>query len=90
VFVLAAITGVVYNFYNATQVNRLSTFDVTAGDEESDPIARAMGAAPHAESQEHDPKGMTRKFAGEFCPFCGAKVSPEFSFCPKCGKGLSQ
>jgi len=43
VFVIMAIAGVIYNLYNATQKNRISTFDITKGSEEPDPIAQAMG-----------------------------------------------
>lgn len=34
-FVVMAIAGVVYNFYNATSRNRMSSFDVTTDGEES-------------------------------------------------------
>ncbi len=88
-FVVMAIAGVVYNFYNATQGNRMSAFDVTTDHEESDPIADAMGVATHAPEQGYDPGGGAAKFGGEFCPFCGTKVSHEFRYCPKCGKELA-
>ncbi len=32
--------------------------------------------------------GDARRFQGDFCPFCGAKVEPAFDFCPKCGKDI--
>ncbi len=88
VFIGLAIAGVAYNVYNATQKDRMSTFDITKEDEEQDPIARALGHAPRPpdEDETHDKKA--RRFEGEFCPFCGAKASPEFDYCPKCGKDI--
>lgn len=89
VFVVAAISGAVYNFYNATTRNRMSTFDITAGNEETDPIAKALG---HTERSGSTDSGQAtlgpRKFPGDYCPFCGAKVSAEFDYCPKCGKDI--
>jgi hypothetical protein len=89
VFVVLAIGGAVYNFYNATSPNRMSEFDVTSADEEPDPIATALGhdrASPSADSDQATVG--RRKFPGEFCPFCGAKVNDDFEFCPKCGKDI--
>ena len=92
VFVLMAIGGVIYNFYNATQKNRMSTFDVTTGTEEVDPIAKAFGHGPQTSSDRPDQaqsrNGRPRKFEGDFCPFCGAKAKPDFDYCPKCGKDI--
>ena len=88
VFVLAAIGGAVYNFFNATSKNRLSDFDVTAGSEESDPLADALGCTRSAENHQISKSDAPRHFAGDFCPFCGAKVEASFNFCPKCGKNI--
>jgi len=88
VFVIIAIVGVIYNFYNATQKNRMSTFDITTGSEESDPIAQALGHTPDPHITEKPTNDNPRKFKGGFCPFCGAKVNPDFDFCPKCGKDI--
>jgi len=88
-FVGMAIAGVVYNFYNATSRNRMSTFDVTTDNEERDPIANALG---HDREPRQSPQGGSskgpRQFPGEHCPFCGAKAGPDFDFCPKCGKDI--
>ena len=89
VFVGMAIAGVVYNLYNATSRNRMSTFDVTTDHEEGDPIADALddgGASP--QSPHSPPSKGPRKFPGEHCPFCGIKVAADFDYCPKCGKDI--
>ena len=86
-FVCVAAAGVAYNLYNATQKRRMSTLDITTGTEEPDPIATAMG---HAEpEQTNTNKGAKpRRFEGDFCPYCGARVTDEFDYCPKCGKDI--
>lgn len=88
-FVGMAIVSAVYNFYNATSRNRMSTFDVTTNAEESDPIADALG---YRDASRQSPQGGSslgpRQFPGDHCPFCGAKAGPDFDFCPKCGKDI--
>jgi hypothetical protein len=88
-FVVIAIVGAAYNFYNATNRNRMSDFDVTTDREESDPVAQALGFGNKSQSpgQTEAPKGM-RRFPGEHCPFCGVKVASDFDYCPKCGKDI--
>lgn len=88
VFVGVAIASVAYNAYNATQRNRMSTYDITTRSEEPDPIARAMGHAPPTSERDRTEGSKPRKYEGEFCPFCGAKASPEFNYCPQCGKDI--
>ena len=74
-FVGMAIAGVVYNFYNATSRNRLSTFDVTTDREEGDPIADALGrGGASRQSAQNDSSKGPRKFPGEHCPFCAAEL----------------
>jgi hypothetical protein len=88
-FVVMAIAGVVYNFYNATSRNRMSTFDVTTDREEMDPIADALGQrGTSRESRRGNSSKGPRQFPGEHCPFCGAKAGADFSFCPTCGKDI--
>ena len=88
VFVLAALGGALYNFFNAASKNRLSNFDITTGAEESDPLADALGHTPAAKDRQATSAGTPRRIAGDFCPFCGAKVEASFAFCPKCGKPI--
>jgi hypothetical protein len=88
VFVGMATAGVIYNFYNATQKNRMSDFDITSANEESDPIAQALGHSSDTPDRKRSGSGFPRKFEGDFCPFCGANVRSEFDFCPKCGKDI--
>lgn len=95
VFIVVAIVGVVYNFYNAASRDRMSTFDVTTDAEEGDPIARALGhdpripLPPRAQSPAPaQPATGPRQFPGEYCPFCGTKVGADFNYCPKCGKDI--
>ncbi len=87
-FVVMAIAGVAYNAYNATQKNRMSDFDITTENEESDPIAQTLGHAPRPSSRELSANENPRKFEGGFCPYCGTKVRPDFDYCPKCGKDI--
>ncbi|MGQ9778577.1 MAG: zinc-ribbon domain-containing protein [Bacillota bacterium] len=87
VFIVAALGGAVYNFYNAASRNRMSTFDITAGNEETDPIAEALGYADRPASVDRAPAGP-RRFPGEYCPFCGMKVGADFNYCPKCGRDI--
>jgi len=86
-FVCVAAAMVVYHLYNATQKRRMSALDITTGTEEPDPIATALG---HTEPQQPsaDKAGKPRRFEGDFCPYCGARVSDEFDYCPKCGKDI--
>ncbi len=94
-FVIMALGGVAYNLYNATQKNRMSTLDITSGQEESDPIANWMGhertAAPSTSSPNETSADLStnpRRFEGDYCPFCGSKVEESFDFCPNCGKDI--
>ena len=86
-FVCVAAAMVVYHLYNATQKRRMSALDITTGTEEPDPIATALG---HAEPEQTstDKGAKPRRFEGDFCPYCGARVTDEFDYCPKCGKDI--
>ncbi|HMN96517.1 MAG TPA: hypothetical protein PKC43_08675 [Phycisphaerales bacterium] len=104
VFIAMAVAVAVYHLYNAASRSRMSVFDVTAGAEERDPIAKALGRdhaqrhSPRDGSQEGaGPPGATqpepkpsgpRQFPGDHCPFCGAVASPDFDYCPKCGNDI--
>ena len=81
VFVLVAIAGGIYNFYNATASNRVSEFDIVRSSAEPDPLARRASNATTSPAPAKDA-------VDGFCPFCGNVLSPEFAFCPKCGKAV--
>jgi hypothetical protein len=96
-FVAMAVVIAAYNFWAGTTKDRPSQFDLTTGDEEPDPIAKALGhGAEHTSStsptaeppQAGDAAAGPRRFEGDFCPFCGAHVEKDFDFCPKCGKDI--
>lgn len=78
VFVFIAIAQAVYNFKNATGENRYSEFDIVDSYEESDPLNERFGNSTK--------KTIIKESL--FCPYCGSPVSPDFSFCNKCGKEL--
>lgn len=82
IFVAIAIIQVIYNFKNATGKNRYSEFDITEDDEEVDPWNQRFGERKD-EREEFDNRNQ-----GNFCPYCGAKIESDFSFCQKCGKKL--
>ena len=79
VFILIAIGGVIYNFYNATSDKRFSDYDITAPGEEPDPLD------PKRNKQSF-PASFTEKPA--FCPYCGTALQKTFEFCPQCGKNI--
>jgi hypothetical protein len=85
IFAMAAV-GAVYNFVNFRNRNRMSTLDVTTGQEESDPIATMLGH-DRAAGKARTP-GAQRHIEGDFCPYCGARLEKDFEFCPKCGKDV--
>jgi hypothetical protein len=81
VFVGMAIASCFYNFHNATSQNRFSNFDIVQSGVEPDPLnprARAAGSGPTPPAA-----------ADAFCPYCGAALSTQFNFCPKCGKPVN-
>ncbi|HBL85114.1 MAG: hypothetical protein A2Y17_02160 [Clostridiales bacterium GWF2_38_85] len=82
VFVIAAIGGVIYNFMNATNKNRYSSFDITDDNEEPDPLNEKYGQKKDTEENRYV------ETKSEFCPYCGTKANAEYEFCNKCGKKL--
>lgn len=77
-FVLIGVVQAVYNFKNATGDNRYSLYDITEDGEEPDPLERRTGSAPRSP----EPSGYC------FCPYCGAELEAEFTYCGVCGKRL--
>jgi len=95
IFVCLAIGMGIYNFYNATSRNRFSHFDITTDQQESDPLADAMGytktsteKSTSTEHFNHSKDTEARQYQGDYCPFCGNKVEKHFDFCPNCGKDI--
>ena len=80
-FVILGIVQAVYNFKNATGENRYSSFDIVEDGEEPDPLDQRFGNAPQSA-----PNPDSGDF--HFCPYCGARLGAEFSYCGKCGKKL--
>ena len=76
-----AIVITVYNYKNATQKNRYSTFDIVTDDEEPDPLNEKFGEKK--EMSDNEPDGETR-----YCPFCGTKAEDGYLYCRSCGKKL--
>ncbi len=98
VFILFALAGASYNFFNAGSRERMSSFDITTPGEEGDPIARTLGyektppprnrRSPQPFPPRENASENKRRIPGEFCPFCGEKVQDDFDYCPKCGKDI--
>ena len=83
-FVLYGIAMAVYNFKNATQPDRFSSFDIVDGDEEPDPLNEQFGR----ESRSQGASVPGREIEGSFCPYCRAELRSDFEFCPKCGANI--
>ncbi len=79
IFIVMGIVQAVYNFKNATSKNRFSTFDITEGDEEPDPLEQRWG-------EDQDEQRQTYDGEKNYCPYCGTRLEEDFEFCPKCGK----
>ncbi len=95
IFIGMAIAQAVYNYKNATSKNRYSAFDITDEQEEEDPLNKYFGEKNPYKNQydsytEHKEEGPTEVEKGEskFCPYCGAKVEGDYTYCNKCGKKL--
>lgn len=84
-FVLFGIANLVYSLYNTTARNRLSLLDLTETGEEPDPLNQRFGGKSTPGPR---PSSSSRKYAGDFCPFCGGKVDRTVDFCPHCGKDI--
>lgn len=82
-FIITAVIMGVYHYKNATGKNRYSTFDITEGNEEPDPLNERFSDNASFDTDTRRPD------TGGFCPYCGAAAEPEYAFCRKCGKKLS-
>ncbi len=81
VFVILGICNAIYNYKNATGKNRYSTFDITDGNEEPDPLEARFGGSGAQSGRDAAP-------GNGFCPYCGTPADAQYSFCRKCGRPL--
>lgn len=99
IFIGIAVVSVIYNFKNATSKNRYSSFDITDGNEEPDPLNQRYGQQYNYDQQygynqldygqKYDAYGRPEEDVDSaFCPYCGNPVDGDFEFCNKCGKKL--
>ncbi len=80
IFTGIAVVRTVYDFKNATGKNRYSEYDITDGNEETDPLNEMFG-----EKREDNGRIQTES---NFCPYCGQRVEADYEFCNVCGKRL--
>ena len=100
IFVIVAISGVVYNLRNATGEKRFSTFDIVDEEEEPDPLNERFGQQARSKcSNENETRTASKQEVSEksvtdgennFCPYCGAPVKETYTFCRKCGRRLDE
>ncbi len=89
VFIGFAIVQAIYNFKNATSKNRYSSFDITEGNEEPDPLNEYFGNNSYHDSSASSNTTSTQSDAdSKFCPYCGTKVEGDYLYCNQCGKKL--
>ena len=92
IFILLGVISLIYSITNTVSPNRLSTFDITTDTEEPDPLNQRFGRPSEGAAATPSPHvrstNSPRKYPGEFCPFCGERVTNEMDFCPKCGKDI--
>lgn len=81
-FIIMGVVQAVYHFKNAAEKERYSAFDIVEEGEEPDPLNRRFGTS--------GPEAPSSPECGElrFCPYCGAPLGDDFTFCGRCGKKL--
>ncbi len=80
IFTGIAVVRAIYDFKNATGKNRYSEYDITDGEEESDPLNEMFG--------EREERYAPSQTESKYCPYCGQRVEAEYEFCNVCGKKL--
>ena len=83
--IVSAIIGGGYHIYNAFAKNRFTEHDIVAPGKERDPFASALGLEGDVNANN---ESSVRKFSGDYCPYCRARVENNFDFCPSCGKDI--
>ncbi len=90
VFVIIGILNAAYNYKNATGKNRFSEYDIVSGNEEIDPF-NELAQKNTEDNFTYNNTAGSNNFNSEkynFCPYCGAKLKPDFEFCASCGKKI--
>ena len=82
IFIAMALVQAWYNFHNASQKDRFSSFDIVDSREEMDPLD------PRYTGQDDIPVRSSDSDAPRFCPYCGAELQSDYLYCPECGKKL--
>lgn len=86
-FVGFALSGAIYNGYNAIAKNRSSTMDFVDSRREPDPLD------PYADRDldyrdDISPRDQItpRSSDDRFCPYCGEPTLADYLYCPGCGR----
>lgn len=83
IFIAMALVQAWYNFHNASQKDRFSSFDIVDSREEMDPLD------PRYAGQDDIPVRSSDSDAPRFCPYCGAELQSDYLYCPECGKSCA-
>lgn len=83
IFIAMALVQAWYNFHNASQKDRFSSFDIVDSREEMDPLD------PRYAGQDDIPVRSSDSDAPRFCPYCGAELQSDYLYCPECGKSFA-
>lgn len=86
-FIGYSIYQAVYHLHNMKSEDRYSVVDLVDSEEESDPFNKKYGRQAERENSAPSDHGSYSDAA--YCPYCGRSVDRTFSFCPGCGKKLS-
>ncbi|HWQ59274.1 MAG TPA: zinc ribbon domain-containing protein [Clostridia bacterium] len=88
-FIISAVAGGIYNYKNATSKNRYSTFDITEGGEEPDPLNKRFGEENvRYDAEQGDFREQAQPGTDGYCPYCGAPTEADYQYCRRCGKKL--
>lgn len=90
-FIVLILFGTIKHVSNLARKPPMSDLGIPPQVRKPDPIARAFGhdlpSLPPPEACRA-PNEPVRRYQGDQCPFCGAKVEEHFDFCPACGKNI--
>lgn len=74
IFIAMALVQAWYNFHNASQKDRFSSFDIVDSREEMDPLD------PRYAGQDDIPVRSSDSDAPRFCPYCGAELQSDYLY----------